>query len=84
MVTNSPLLDLLVAGHAVGQAAVGAGDHDGVEGHVLRAVVKHQVLQPGGDLLFRDAGADLPQMSCQRPLGDALGGDHVFQLPHGP
>ncbi len=75
-----PIPDGLLGGDAVGQAAVGAGDHDGVEGHVLRSVVEHQILEPGGDLLLRDAGTDLLQDAFQGLLGDALGGDEGLNL----
>ena len=75
-----PGLDDLLRRHSVGQAAVGAGHHNGVEGLVLRPVVEHEILEPGGDLLLRDAGADLVQNVRQGLLGDALGGDQDLQL----
>ena len=56
-----PGLDDLFRGYPVGQASVGAGHHDGIEGLVLRPVVEHEILEPGGDLLLRDAGPDLVQ-----------------------
>ena len=37
-------------------------------------------MQAGGDLLFRNAGADLLQNIRQRPLRDALGGHHGLYL----
>ena len=64
----------------MGQAPVGAGDYDGVEGHVRRAVAQHQILKPGGDFLFRHAGADFLQNVLQGPLGNALGGFHGLEL----
>ena len=73
-------LDGLVRRHAVGQAPVGAGHHDGVKGHILRSEVQHQVLEPGCDLLFRNAGADLVQNFFQRFLRDPLGLLHHRQL----
>ena len=75
-----PGLDGLLRGDPVGQAPVGAGHHDGVEGHVLRPVVEHEILEPGGDLLLRDAGADLVQDLRQGLLCDPLGGDQDLQL----
>ena len=79
-------LDDLLAGHAVREAAVDTGDHDGVKAHVGSAVVEHQILEPCGDLLFRDAGADLLQNVVKGPLGDTLGGHHgghfLFVLHH--
>ena len=64
----------------MGQAAVGAGDHDGVKGFVLGTVVQHQIEDAGGDLLFRDAGTDLLQNIVKGTLCDALGLDHARQL----
>ena len=75
-----PGLNLLLRGHAVGEAAVGAGDYDGIKGHVLCTVVEHQILEPGGDLPLCHAGANLLQNVLQRPLGDARGGGHDLQL----
>ena len=43
--------------------------------------MQHQILQSGGDLLLRHAGADLLQNVLQRPLGDALSRLHGLQLP---
>ena len=67
-------------GHAVGKAAIGAGDHDGVKGHVLRPEMEHQILQPCSDLLLRNAGPDLLQDLLQRLFGDPLGRHHGVQL----
>ena len=44
----------------MGQAAVGAGDHNGVEGHLIRAKAQHVVLESGGDFPLGHAGADKP------------------------
>ena len=74
------LPDGLFRRDAMGQAAVGAGHHNGVEGHVRGAVVEHQILEPGGDLLFRNAGTDLLQNVLQSLLRDALGGHHGLQF----
>ena len=75
-----PGLDDLFRGYPVGQASVGAGHHDGIEGLVLRPVVEHEILEPGGDLLLRDAGPDLVQDIRQGLLRNPLGGNHDLQL----
>ena len=69
-----------VAGNAVGQASVGAGHHNGLEGHALGAEAQHVVLQFGGDLLLRHAGPDEFQDRVKGPVGDLLGLDHPGDL----
>ena len=64
----------------MGQAAVSPGDHDGVKGLVLRAVVQHFIEQQRGNFLFRNAGTDLAENIRQRFFCDPLGLDHTFQL----
>ena len=64
----------------MGQAAVGPGDHDGVKGLVLRAVVQHFIEQQCGNFLFRNAGTDLAENVRQRFFRDPLGLDHTLQL----
>ena len=75
-----PGLNGLLTGNAVGQAAVGAGDHDGVKGLVLRAVVQHFIEQQCGNFLFRNAGTDLAENVRQRFFRDPLSLDHTLQL----
>ena len=70
----------LIPGNAVGETAVGAGDHNGVKGLVLRAVVQHPVEQQRGDLPLRHAGADIVQRFRQCPLGNALGLNETVPL----
>ena len=75
------LLHLLGAGDAVGQAAVGAGNHDGVEAHLLRTEAEHIVLELGRDLLLGHAGLDKLQDLGKGAVGDLLGLCHQGDLP---
>ena len=66
----------------VGPGAVGAGGHDGVEGHLLAPPAHHLVHQPGGDLPLGEAGADEVQHRLEGLVGDLLGPAHqVLLLP---
>ena len=75
-----PGLNGLLTGNAVGQAAVGPRDHDGIKGLVLRAVVQHFIEQQRGNFLFRNAGTDLAENVRQRFFRDPLSLDHTIQL----
>lgn len=75
-----PGLNGLIPGNAVGETAVGAGDHNGVKGLVLRAVVQHFIEQQCGNFLFRNAGTDLAENVRQRFFHDPLSLDHTIQL----
>ena len=75
-----PLTHLSHTGYGVGHGAVGAGGHDGIKGGLFRTGGHHQIVEPGGNLLLRHAGADLLEDLLQRALGDPLGGGHAGQL----
>ena len=70
----------LVRRHGVGPAAVRAGGDDGVEGRVLRAIAEHEVRQLRGELLLRDAHANVVIDLRERALRDALRAHERLQL----
>ncbi len=65
----------------MGPGAVGAGGHNGVEGHLLAPPAEQLIDQPGGDLPLGHAGADEVQNGLEGLVGNGLGPAHQDQLP---
>ena len=73
---NHPL-----AGNAVRQAGVGAGNHDGIKSQSGAAVLVHTVDQFRLELQLGHAGLDPGQNLGECLVGDGLGLQHQIQLP---